>query len=186
MHIVAKIAPLLALAVAACSSGRDLPPMPDGQEAAYHLGPGDTVRIITVGSEPLTGQFQVDYAGNVATPLLGIVPAAGLTPQQLQARMESRLQQANLLNHPSVSIEVTTYRPFYILGEVTKPGAYPYQPGMTVLQAVSLAGGYTYRAETDCAAIQRQATDHTTKGCGYAESHVVPGDTITVYEQRRF
>ena len=92
----------------------------------------------------MTGNFNVDDAGGVAMPLIGVVHASGLTPVQLGAKIEDELREKNLLSDPSVSVEVTKYRPIFILGEVTKPGEYPFQPGMTLLSVVSVAGGFTY------------------------------------------
>ena len=179
---------LLALA-GGCAPGANLPPLPDYKAESYRLGPGDQVRLIVYGEDQLTGEFRVDDQGRIALPLLGGVRAAGLSPQQLDAAISGELRRRNLLRDPSVSVEVLAYRPVFILGEVAKPGQYPFQPGMTVLTAVAVAGGYTYRAVQDYASIVRttggQATgDQAVEGKVVPRAFVAPGDVITVFERR--
>jgi polysaccharide export outer membrane protein len=147
------------------------------------LGPGDQVRIITFGEEQLTGEFRVDATGKIALPLAGTVHAAGLTPEQLAGAVTEKLRQSKLYRNPSVSIEVVTYRPFFILGEVNRPGQYPYQPGMTVLTAVAVAGGFTYRAVTNRFSIVRAGAQKAREGSADRETPVNPGDVITVFER---
>ena len=113
---------------------------------AYELGSGDKVRITVFGETDLSGEYDVDGSGNVRLPLVGQVRAAGLSLHDFEAQIADTLRHG-YLRDPKVSVEVTAYRPFYIIGEVTKPGQYPYVNGMTALNAVALAGGYTYRAD---------------------------------------
>ncbi len=175
---------LLAVVLSACAPGYGLPPLPSASDTAYRLGPGDQVRIITFGEDTLTGEFRLSDNGNIAVPLLGSVRADGLTTGQLASTIESSLKQRNLFKNPSVSVEVLAYRPFFILGEVTKPGQYPFQPGMTVLTAVAVGGGFTYRAVQDYASIVREQGNHAVEGKVGRSTLVQPGDTITVYERR--
>jgi len=161
-----------------------LPPIADPVAGEYHLGPGDQVRIITFGEEQLTGEFRVDASGDIALPLVGNVHAAGLTPSQLEAATKDVLIRSRLYKNPSVSAEVVNYRPVFILGEVTRPGQYPYQPGMTVVTAVAVGGGFTYRAVDDVFSIVRTGDGKTTEGRAGRETPVQPGDVITVYERR--
>jgi polysaccharide biosynthesis/export protein len=112
--------------------GRGLPPLPAPSPAAYTLGPGDQVRIITFGEETLTGEFRVNDSGNIALPVVGAVRAVGLTSAELETSVGAALRRGNLVRDPSVAVEVIAYRPIYVLGEVNKPGQYPYQPGITV------------------------------------------------------
>lgn len=170
-------------ALASCAPGRDLAPLPDLRNNTYTLGVGDQVRVITVGGEQLTGDFRVNDAGDIAVPLLGAVPAAGLTTAQLEQRIAQGLQQKQLFRDPSVAVEVLAYRPIFILGEVNKPGQYPYQPGMTLLTAVSVGGGFTYRAVTDYASVVRTSGDQATEGRVGRQSFLLPGDVVTVYER---
>ena len=173
----------LAGALTACNPVGNLQPLPDLQKANYTLGVGDKVRIITFGNEALTGEFRVNDSGKIAMPLLGSVPAAGKTPEQLQSTIAGELESRNLLHKPNVSVEITDYRPVFVLGEVNRPGEYPYKPGMTFLSAVSTAGGFTYRAVTDEASIVRNTDGTTAEGTVTRRSLIQPGDVITVFER---
>jgi polysaccharide export outer membrane protein len=176
---------LLALLLAGCGGpGGRLPPVPTGAAGAYHLGPGDQVRIITLGEDRLTGEFRVNDSGAIALPLLGTIPAAGLTTAELEQAIGAGLVRAQLIRDPSVAVEVTAYRPIFVLGEVNKPGQYPYQPGMTVVTAVAVAGGFTYRAVEDRAAIVRSVDGKAVEGRAERQTYVQPGDVITIYERR--
>ncbi len=175
---------MLAVGLASCAPGSGLPPLPPASDNAYHLGPGDQVRIITFGEDTLTGEFRLSDSGNIAVPLLGSVRAAGMTPGLLASTIESDLKQRNLFKNPSVSVEILAYRPFFILGEVNKPGQYPFQPGMTVLTAVAVGGGFTYRAVQGYASIVREEGNHAEEGKVTRSTLVEPGDTITIFERR--
>ena len=107
---------------------------------SYTLGSGDKIRLIVFGEEDLSGEFVVDDAGFVRLPLIGQIAAAGRTVRQLEGDIASKLG-AQYLKDPRVSIEVVNYRPFYIIGEVNKPGEYPFVAGMSVMNAVAMAGG---------------------------------------------
>ena len=156
---------LMLLVVAGCGGpGSGLPPLPAASAVAYKLGPGDQVRIITFGEETLTGEFRVNDSGNIALPLVGAVQAAGLTSAALETSVGSALRRGNLVRNPSVAVEVIAYRPIYVLGEVNKPGQYAYQPGMTVVTAVAVGGGFTYRAVEGYAAIVRTVEGNAVEG----------------------
>lgn len=170
--------------LAACAPGRDLPDLRAPAQGAYHLGPGDTVRVIVVGEDTLTGEFRVSDSGSIAFPMLGFVPTSGLTPDALAERIRAALVNAELQNRPSVSVEITAYRPIFVLGEVSKPGQYPYQPGMTVVTAAAVAGGFTYRAIQDYASVVRTIDGTAIEGRAARQSFVQPGDVITIYERR--
>lgn len=171
--------------VAGCHRpGSDLPPLPTAASASYTLGPGDQVRIITFGEENLTGEFRVNDSGNIALPLIGAVHAAGLTSSGLEGAVAAALRRGNLVRQPSVAVEIIAYRPIYVLGEVNKPGQYAYQPGMTVVTAVAVAGGFTYRAVEDYAAVVRTIEEKAVEGRASRQAFVQPGDTITVFERR--
>jgi polysaccharide biosynthesis/export protein len=179
------LACLVIMAASACAGpGGDLPPLPPIGPTDYSLGPGDQVRIITFGEENLTGEFRVNDSGNIALPLIGSVHAAQLTAAGLEAAVGSALHRAKLVRSPSVAVEVIAYRPFYVLGEVNKPGQFPYQPGMTVLTAVAVAGGFTYRAVDGYAAIVRTIEGKALEGRASRQSYVQPGDVITIFERR--
>jgi protein involved in polysaccharide export with SLBB domain len=174
---------LLTVPFALAGCGPRLPSLPGGTSAEYHLGPGDELRIITFGEQQLTGQFRVGDSGNVALPLIGTIPASGLTPKQLEQEIADDLVKGNFLREPSVSVEVITYRPVFVLGEVTKPGQYPYQPGMTVVTSVAVAGGYTTRADKSYASIIRTVAGKATEYKAGRNSYVQPGDVINIFEK---
>jgi protein involved in polysaccharide export with SLBB domain len=154
-----------------------------GVDADYRLGAGDKVRIIVFREDSLSGEFLVPGGeGKIAFPLIGDVQAGGLTVTQLQAELEGKLRDG-FLKEPRVSIEVLNYRPFYILGEVAKPGEYPYTNGLTVLNAVATANGFTYRADTHKVYIKR-ANEPTEEEYKLTTSTPVqPGDTIRISER---
>jgi polysaccharide export outer membrane protein len=171
------------LLLVSCSLGSDLPPLPSGPFGPYRLGTDDRVRIITFDEKELTGEFHVNDEGNVAIPLLGAIPAKGLTTADLEQSIRQRLEEKKILLDPSVSVEIIDYRPIFVLGEVNKPGQYPYQPGMTVLTAVAVAGGFTYRAKTGGATILRQIEGKSIEGRVARGMEVLPGDVITIQER---
>ncbi|HEX5327165.1 MAG TPA: polysaccharide biosynthesis/export family protein [Acetobacteraceae bacterium] len=173
----------LLLVLTACAPGRGLPALSPPPQDAYRLGPGDQVRVITVAEDTLTGQFSVDAAGRIAVPMLGSLPAAGLSPAELGDEVAAALVKRGLVRAPSVSVEVIRYRPIFVLGEVNKPGEFPYQPGMTLLGSVALAGGFTYRAVEDRASVVRTSDGHTIEGLAGRESALQPGDVITIFER---
>jgi polysaccharide export outer membrane protein len=175
---------LLCLAAAACAPGSDLPDLPSAASGVYRLGTGDMVRLITVGDDTLTGEFRVNDSGEIALPLLGTVPASGLTADGLAVRIKDALVKGNLYTAPSVSVEITAYRPIFVLGEINKPGQYPYQPGMTVVTAAAVAGGFTYRAVNDYASIVRTRDGVAIEGKAARQSFVQPGDVITIFERK--
>jgi len=175
---------LLCLAVGACAPGRGLPDLPPAVPGAYRLDAGDVVRLITVGDDSLTGEFRISDTGQIALPMLGNVAATGLTPDALAARITQALVKANLYTAPSVSAEITAYRPIFVLGEVSKPGQYPFQPGMTVVTAAAVAGGFTYRAVTDYASVVRTQDGVAVEGKATRQSFIQPGDVITIFERR--
>jgi polysaccharide export outer membrane protein len=176
---------LLLMAIAACARpGSNLPPMPEATDHAYRLGPGDQVRVITFGEEKLSDEFRVSDSGNISLPLIGGIKAAGLTTSELEVALRDALAKAKLLNNPSVAVEVIAYRPIFVLGEVTKPGQFPYQPGMSVVTAVAVAGGFTYRAIDDYAAVLRSVDGHPVEGRAGRQTLLLPGDVVTVFERR--
>lgn len=174
---------MVCLLLAACSPGSNLPMLSATPAGPYRLGVGEDVRVITFGEERLTGQFRVNDRGDIAVPLLGTIPANGLTTTELEQSIAKQLTDKKVLLNPSVSVEVLQYRPVFILGEVSKPGEYPYQPGMTVLTAVAIAGGFTYRAETGYASILRTINGHSVEGRVPRGMEVRPGDVIDIFER---
>jgi polysaccharide export outer membrane protein len=149
---------------------------------AYKLGADDKIRVITFGEEQLSGEFLISGSGKVSLPLVGEVQAAGMTIPEFQKEVETALKDG-YLKEPHVSVEVLTYRPFYILGEVQKPGEYPYSNGLTVLNAVATANGFTYRANTKKVFIKRADSATEEEYPLTSTTPVAPGDTIRVSER---
>jgi polysaccharide export outer membrane protein len=173
-----------ALLLSCCAPGHGLRPLPGLSGSEYRLAPGDVVRIITYGEDPLTGEFRVSDQGTVALPLAGSVKAAGRTPHQLEEAVAAMLKKRGMLTRPSVSVEVSTYRPIYVLGEVNKPGQYPFQPGMTMVSAAAVGGGFTYRAVQDYASVVRTVDGDSAEGKVSRDGLIQPGDVVTVFERK--
>lgn len=163
-----------------CTEGANLPPLQTSQneELNYHLGPGDDLDIKVLGAENLSGAYTVADNGTISFPLIGNVKAAGLTRAQVERELAQQLRDG-YVRDPRVSVSVTKYRPFYIYGEVTKPGKYDYAPGMNVFGAVSVANGFTARANTSFVVISRDGKDRKAVG----KTPVLPDDIIKVPER---
>lgn len=173
----------VALSAAGCAGGYDLKPAPPYDPGQYKLGVDDEIRVITYGQDQLTSDFRVDSNGKVAFPLTDGLQAAGLTTRQFASEVAEALEKSRMLRDPKVSVEITAYRMVSVLGEVTRPGQYPYQPGMTMLTAVASAGGFTYRSLESRAYVLRQEGDHTVVGKLKPQDYVKPGDVIKIYER---
>jgi polysaccharide export outer membrane protein len=168
------------LSLAGCSPGSDLPPLPATPDvSSYHLGPGDRLEIRVLGADELAGQYSVQDDGTIRMLMIGEVPAAESTPNQLERRIEDKLKTGRYITQPHVSVAILSYRPFYILGEVASPGGYPYASGMRVLSAVAAARGYTYRANQDYVIITRKGEDKKAD----VFSAIQPDDIIRVPER---
>lgn len=150
--------------------------------AASALRTGDRLRVTVYGEDRLSGEYEIDDGGFVSLPLTGPAKAAGLSPGEFQASLTDKLKSA-YLKDPRVTIDTLAVRPFYILGEVEKPGAYPYRSGLDIWRAMAVAGGQTYRASTSTITIQRAGeTDfHDYKLAGTVT--IGPGDVIRVPER---
>ena len=148
----------------------------------YTLDAGDKLRIVVFGQDGISNAYIVDAGGNVNLPLIGAVPARGSSTQQLSQRIAERLKQG-YVREPHVSVEVETYRPFFILGEVTTPGQYPYVADMTVEKAIAIAGGFAPRADKNKVELTRNAHGQQMKGDVPLSYPLRPGDTVLVKER---
>jgi polysaccharide export outer membrane protein len=174
---------LLALGIgggAACTQVV-LSPAPEAS-APWPLGPGDRLRIIVFEQNQLGGEFVVDQDGNVSLPLIGRLKVAGMLPRDAERLVTDRLA-GSIVKNPKVNIDVIHYRPVYVYGEVTRPGAYEIVGTPTVVGAVTLAGGYTYRAQTDGLAIVRYGDPERRRWAANETTPVGPGDVIFVPER---
>lgn len=164
-------------------SGASLPEVP-ATTGPYTLDSGDRLRVTIVPFEPTTETYVVDDTGSVSMPLIGVVPVRAKTTAEVEQAIRGRLAADRFLKDASVNVQVERYRPFFILGEVARPGQYDYVPGMSVLTAVAIAGGFTFRAQTDYVSVTRNTDDGAAME-GKAERNTVirPGDTIFVFER---
>ena len=152
------------------------------QDGPYTLDSGDRLRVVVFGQDTLSNNYTVDAQGQINMPLIGGVSARGLTTAQLSAAIAGRLKQS-FIRDPSVAVEIETYRPFFVLGEVTFPGQYPYVPNMTVENAIAIAGGFTPRAFKDKVTVTRKVQGVPARYSLPLRVPVRPGDTITVGER---
>ncbi|HEY1546093.1 MAG TPA: polysaccharide biosynthesis/export family protein [Xanthobacteraceae bacterium] len=148
----------------------------------YVLGLNDMVRVRVYNEPDLSGEYVVDSAGYMSIPLAGRVRAAGLTPDQLQHAIMSRLSNG-LIKEPHVTVEVSTYTPIYIQGEVKRAGEFAYRPGLTVMDVVAEAGGFTYRANEHKVYIQPKGGRAEQLYPLDASVSVHPGDNIRITER---
>jgi polysaccharide biosynthesis/export protein len=150
--------------------------------ASYTLDSGDRLRIVVFGQDGLSNSYIVDAAGNITMPLIGAVPARGTTTAELARAVTARLRNG-FIREPHLAIEIESYRPFFILGEVTYPGQYPYVPNMTIESAIAIAGGFTPRAYRYDVKVTRNLNGQTFRVSLPLISGVRPGDTITIDER---
>jgi polysaccharide export outer membrane protein len=151
-------------------------------EPSYSLDSGDKLRVVVFGQEGLSASYSVDTSGKITMPLIGAVNARGMTPAGLQQAIAAKLKNG-FVREPHVAVEVELYRPFFILGEVTLPGQYPYVPNMTVETAVAIAGGYTPRAFKYKIEISKQVNGLTEKRVVSPNYPVRPGETVHIAER---
>lgn len=148
----------------------------------YLLDSGDVLRITVFEQADLTNTYSVDKAGYIAFPLVGSIQARGMTAKQVEADIAVRLRNG-FLRDPDVSAEIDRYRPFFIMGEVGTGGQYTYVPGMTVQNAIAIAGGFTARAWQSDVDITRQINGKIMTGRVPLSDPIMPGDTIHIRER---
>ena len=152
------------------------------EDGPYTLDSGDKLRIVVFGQDAISNNYIVDAQGQVSLPLIGTVEARGLTTAQLGSAIAGRLK-SGFVRDPSVAVEIETYRPFFVLGEVTFPGQYPYVPNMTVENAIAIAGGFTPRAAKDKVTITRKIQGVPARTVLPLRSPIRPGDTVEISER---
>lgn len=164
-------------------------PLPAQQELAdgpitekYRLGPGDRIRVNVFNQADLTGEYTLDGTGRFSMLLIGQVDGSGMTAAELEVALVEALRPDYLVN-PRVTVQVLTYRPFYIIGEVNSAGDYPYVDGMTYLNAIAIAGGYTFRAKQDIVYVIRAGDPEEEEVRLPVSDRVEPGDIIRVDER---
>lgn len=174
---------ILSLTLSACAAYRPLDPaFHKALGKAYTLDSGDVLRVTVFGEPDLSNTFAVDKGGYISLPLIGSVGARGQTTKQMESKIAAGLRNG-FLRSPDVAVEVDTYRPFFILGEVGTGGQYVYVPGMTVQNAVAIAGGFSARAEQENVDITRNINGEVITGRVPLSDPILPGDTIAVRER---
>ena len=178
--------------VPGCSSGPELGPASEAQQQAIvaaatespRLQAGEKIRVTVYGEASLSGDYQIDPSGYIALPLAGTVKAAGFTQPELEKELAKKFRSEYLRN-PKVTVSVSEFRPFYILGEIEKPGSYPYSSGLNAMSAIAIAGGPTYRASRSSILIQHPSESGMREYPLTSAIPILPGDIIKV-PQRYF
>jgi len=160
----------------------------DEQTASFpqktpRLQSGDKVKIVVYGEDKVSGDYEIDQNGNIAVPLIGAVLAAGQTKKELEQVLTTRFRNSQILRNPVVTVDVATFRPFYVLGEVEKPGEYAYRNGLNAMSALAVAGGYTYRASKARILVQRAGETAFKEYPLSPNVPIYPGDLINVPER---
>lgn len=154
-----------------------------GAAVASLLQPGEKLKITVYGEDNLTGEYDINPAGNVAMPLIGTIRAAGRSQSEFGKDIASKYRSGGFLQDPHVTVAVVQFKPFYVLGEATTPGEYPFRSGLNVHTAIAMAGGFTYRASRSYVLI-RHAGDEVWREYSLTEPvPIAPGDLIRVPER---
>jgi polysaccharide biosynthesis/export protein len=169
-------------AYAPSPAGYAAAPMPPVYDVAYRLDAGDKLRVVVYGQEGLTNTYAIDAGGSITMPLIGSVPARGRTPAGLASEISAKLRNG-YIRDPSVAVEIESYRPFFILGEVAAPGQYPYVPNMSVESAVAIAGGFSPRARRDSVTLTHTDSSGSMRVVVPLGTALGPGDTVLVGER---
>ena len=173
----------LAALLAGCAAPRAVPPPLSADfDEPYVQARGAKLRINVFGQQNLTNTYAVEPDGSIAMPLVGRFPVSGKTSDQVRTGLEAKLK-SGFLRDPNVSVEIESYRPFFILGEVTNAGQYPYVAGMTAENAVAIASGFSPRAKRDRVELTRRIGERVFKGEVPLTYPIRPGDTINVEER---
>jgi protein involved in polysaccharide export with SLBB domain len=188
--IFCAIALAIALQVSGCSGGANLGPVSAEEQQSYvaaataapRLQAGDKIRVTVYGEDKLSGDFEIEPSGLVSLPLAGTVKAAGLTQTELESEL-ARKFRTEYLRNPKVTVTIASLRPFYILGEIAKPGEYPYRSGLNVISATALAGGTTYRASKSTVLIQRMGESGMKEYPMSSNVPILPGDLVRIPER---
>ncbi len=182
-RLILLVVPLL-LSLAGCATAPSAPPA--AADAAtttdYVLGTGDKLRLTVFNEPTLSGEFEVNSGGFISVPLIGNIKAQGETAQAVEGAITQKLA-GGYVRDPRVNIEILQYRPFYIIGEVSKPGEYPYRNGMNIMSAVAVAGGFTYRANDSTVTIRRAGQTQEYSYPVTTTTMVLPGDIVRVGER---
>lgn len=187
--LLASLLLIVGSALSACSGisipNEVAPTTIEDPSQSYRLEPGSRVRVAVFNETNMSGEFTLDPSGSISMPLLGVVRAGNLTSAQLAGLIRTQLLQRGFFQDPNVAVDIMTFRPFYVLGEVKQPGEFTYTTGMTVLSAIARAGGYDYRARQGEVVLSRFATGEQKDYRADERTPVLPGDIIRIL-QRHF
>jgi polysaccharide export outer membrane protein len=180
----------LVLCAAGCNNYSNLGPATEAERqatrtaatSAYRLQAGEKIRVYVFGEDKLSGDYEIDPGGQISLPLAGTIKAAGLTQVELEEAL-ARKFRSEYLRNPKVTVTMMAARPFYIVGEVEKPGEYAYKSGLNILTATAMAGGTTYRARRDVVLIQHPGESGMKEYPMSSTVPVLPGDLIRVPER---
>ena len=149
-------------------------------QSGYRLGVGDKLKVTVFGEEDASGEYEIDATGSISVRLLGRIEVKGLAVSDVEGLLVDQYKGRGFFRNPRISIELINLRPFFILGEVEKRGSYPYVNGLTVAQAVAIAGGYTYRASRSRITVQRL---NGKEEPATEDAPIFPGDIVRVPER---
>lgn len=179
--ILMAVSAIFAVGCTSAAAGLNTVPAVETQE--YRLVSGDKIRISVPDLQGADGEYLIDQTGTVSLPLIQEVKVAGLTLREAEGAITKVILDRSILVRPTVTIQAVGLRPVYILGEVNKPGEYSFRDGLTIFSIVSMAGGYTYRANTKSVTITRSVNGRVTTGKAGENTVVMPGDQIRVVEK---
>jgi polysaccharide export outer membrane protein len=182
INLASLAALALALGIAGCQSYPEPIAPPASGLPAYQIGAGDRVQVSVYNDNDLTGEYEVDERGSIVMPLVGAVELQGQTLRQSEQTLTARIRGTRTLRDPRVAVGIVRYRQIYVLGEVQRPGSYPYFPGATVIRTVATAGGFTVRAKQDRIRVYR-ASGSTNAPEVISDGLIQPGDVIVVTER---
>jgi protein involved in polysaccharide export with SLBB domain len=154
---------------------------PASAQGGYRLGTGDKIKVTVFGEDDASGEYEIDATGAISARLIGRMAVKGMTVSEVEQMLIDQYRSRGFFRNPRISIELVNLRPFFILGEVEKRGSYPYVNGLTVAQAVAIAGGYTYRASRGRITIQRVGAPK--EEAATEDTLVYPGDIVRVPER---
>lgn len=178
------LAVVASIALAGCSSGLgSLEPIPAAQFGPQEVETGDSIRVTIDDIDGTDGEYTVDGDGAIRLPYIDELKVRGLTIPEVQSKIVQAYQAAGIFNDPVVNVQPAQLRPYYVLGEVNRPGEFEYRQGMTVQAAISAAGGYTYRAKNDMVEITRTVDGREVVGTATNQTPITPGDRIRVFEK---
>ncbi|WP_348529701.1 polysaccharide biosynthesis/export family protein [Qipengyuania aquimaris] len=171
------------LALTGCGGVGSLASIPAPPGGEYRVNTGDSLQIAIQDLEAADGEYTVDDSGSISLPMIKEIEVRGLTFREIGTKIESEYRTAGVLTSPVVNVQPASLRPYYVLGEVNRPGEFEYRQGMTVLAAISAAGGYTYRANTGEVEITRTIEGREIVGRADETTLLQPGDRVRVFER---